>query len=363
MKKIFFLVLVLALSVYAPAQKTDSFYVVGKNMAGKTAIIWNKTNGRLACFKADDADIKNVRMGDVALVNLQTKKITSLHGAIRNYSIIQPDKAEPVGIVAALQTDGAEPVHNIIHARINYAEPVNGMVSKNVYGAEPINSIINIQVDNIDPINGIITAQNKSGKTFRFRSPAAIAKTQKIGDPVYVEPINGIAIIQVSTAGQTASYGYGIENGDSGGSGQGAKWLISPNDLKGSTGRILFDNPPGSIWTIYIYMAADEKYVTSYAQSNNKGVVVLAPGQYKITINDVPVLNVPVQKSYDTKLKCGTLAIVSEGIWYLYDETGTKAYTSGNKATKMPVPIGNYQLEINGQKQPLVIKNGEMVEM
>jgi len=141
------------------------------------------------------------------------------------------------------------------------------------------------------------------------------------------------------------------------------KWVVSVNNLKGSTGRILFDNPAGSIWTIYIYAMADEKYITSYAESNNKGTVVLAPGAYKITLNNVPVLNVPVQKSHDTKLKCGTLNVVSEGVWYLYDETGTTSYTSGNKATKMPVPVGTYMLEINGQKQPVVIKNKEMVEM
>jgi len=141
------------------------------------------------------------------------------------------------------------------------------------------------------------------------------------------------------------------------------KWVITANNLKGSTGRILMDNPAGSKWVVYIYAMADNKYITSFAESNNKGLFVISPGEYKITINNAPVLNVPVNKGHDTKLKCGVLDVVSEGIWYLYDETGKDYYTSGNEPQKMPLPVGTYSLKLGNVAQNVVIKNAETVEM
>ena len=123
------------------------------------------------------------------------------------------------------------------------------------------------------------------------------------------------------------------------------------------------DNPAGSKWVVYIYAMADNKYITSFAESNNKGLFVLLPGEYKFTINNAPVLNVPVKKGHDTKLKCGVLNVVSEGVWYLNDESGKTYYTSGNTPTKMPLPVGTYSFELGGSKQTVVIKNGETVEM
>ena len=48
-------------------------------------------------------------------------------------------------------------------------------------------------------------------------------------------------------------------------------------------------------------------------------LLLVMPGEYKITINDVPVLNVPIKKGHDTKLKCGVLNVVSESYWDLSD--------------------------------------------
>ncbi len=141
------------------------------------------------------------------------------------------------------------------------------------------------------------------------------------------------------------------------------KWEITANTLKGSTGRLQMDNPKGSKWIVYIYSMPGEKYVTSFAESNNKGLFTISPGEYKITVNNVPVQNVPIKKGHDTKLKCGILNIVSEGLWYLNDETGKTYYTSGNKPKKMPIPVGTYSLKLGGVSQPVVVKNGEAVEM
>jgi hypothetical protein len=108
---------------------------------------------------------------------------------------------------------------------------------------------------------------------------------------------------------------------------------------------------------------ADDKYITSYANVNNKGSVIVSMGEYKITINNVPVLHVPIKKGHDTKLRCGVLNVVSQSYWDLSDETGKIFYTSNNGPMKMPVPIGKYTLNLGGQKHVVVIEEAKTLEM
>ena len=85
-----------------------------------------------------------------------------------------------------------------------------------------------------------------------------------------------MAVVQSSYGGQTAAYGYPAENGESAsGISSAGKWTLETNStLKGASGRLLFDNPAGSKWVLYIYNMADNKYITSYANVNNNGSVV-----------------------------------------------------------------------------------------
>src|SRR4030095_14222202 len=142
------------------------------------------------------------------------------------------------------------------------------------------------------------------------------------------------------------------------------RWTVKPNvKLKGVSGRLVFDNPAKSTWILYIYNMADDKYITSYANVNNKGSVIVSQGKYRITINDVPVLNVPIKKGHDTKLKCGVLNVVSQSYWDLSDETGKTFYTSNNGPMKIPAPVGTYIFNLGGQKQTIVIEEGKVLEM
>ncbi|HLG38517.1 MAG TPA: hypothetical protein VI461_02575 [Chitinophagaceae bacterium] len=126
-----------------------------------------------------------------------------------------------------------------------------------------------------------------------------------------------------------------------------AKWEMKANNLKASTGRLLIDNPKGSNWTIYFYSMPANKYISSGNNLNNKGQFVLSPGDYKITINNTPVENVQIKKGYDTKLETGILDISANATWYLYDETGKNSYTSGSKSEKLLLPVGIYKITLN----------------
>jgi hypothetical protein len=141
-------------------------------------------------------------------------------------------------------------------------------------------------------------------------------------------------------------------------------WRVTKNtSLKGVSGRLMFDNPPKSTWTLYIYNMADNQYITSYANVNNKGSVIVSQGTYKVTINNVPVLNVPINKGHDTRLRCGVLNVVSQSYWDLSDAKGDTFYTSNNGPMKLPVPIGTYTFNLGGQKQVIVIEEGKTVEL
>lgn len=140
------------------------------------------------------------------------------------------------------------------------------------------------------------------------------------------------------------------------------KWVITPvSTMKGVLGRLDINFPADVERNILIYQQADNKFLRSV--SRNDKIYTIAPGQYRFTLTNVPVDNVPIKKGHETRLKAGFLNIVSEGNWHLYDETKEKAYTSGNKPKKLPLPIGSYQIKLGGQFFSLVIKDGETVEM
>lgn len=135
------------------------------------------------------------------------------------------------------------------------------------------------------------------------------------------------------------------------------KWMITPNKLKTTTGRLLLNNTAGSLWVIYVYRMADNKYITSVNQSNNKGVLILPPGEYKITLNLAPVENVLIKKGHDTKLKTGVIDVPHTEVWYLYDETGKTYHSSGIKPEKLLMPAGNYTLKVGSQSSIVKVKN------
>ena len=247
-------------------------------------------------FKADNLDIKGIKKGDAVNINLQSKKITAINGAVRSYPIIPPDNAEPPSILFALRIDNAEPVSTPT-VNTNSAAPISDIISIQVDNAEPISGIVTPKINNAEPVSkptinnaeppSIVRAKNKqTGKIVQFNVPAVIAKTLKVGDPVYVEPINTIqvnyldpvngmniqkaqpvndmrintqvdgvtpindfAIVQSAygnSNGQMNSYGYGATSGDgtSGNANETDKWVITPvPNMKGVLGRLDINFP------------------------------------------------------------------------------------------------------------------------
>lgn len=141
------------------------------------------------------------------------------------------------------------------------------------------------------------------------------------------------------------------------------KWTLTPNNLKGTTGRLMLDFPTDTKWQVNIWAMPGKQVVANLYSTANKTFHTVAPGMYRIKLNTVELLDVPIEKGHDTKLNWGILDIVSETNWILADESGKANLNSGNKPIKMALPVGTYTLKLGGQPQEVIIKKGETVEM
>lgn len=353
--------------------------IIAKDIKTNLVVARDKTTGRLSCFKTDNLDINGIRKGDAVTINLQSKKITSIGGAVRNYNILQPDNAEPLGILTTLRIDNAEPLGN---TQVDKAKPL---------GATPCCGIVSIEPDPLEPCCSVVSFKNNSsGALSRFKAPKNISSTLKVGQPVYadpvnglkinnlepvngmkinnVEPVNGLAIVQSpygNNNGGMSSYGYPASSGNetTGNSNASDKWVITPvPNMKGVLGKLNSSFPAGVRWTMDIYTQTENKMVNLITSNHNIKTSSLSPGEYAIKFTGVQLENVPVEKGKETRIKAGFLNVVSDGSWDLYDAAKEHIHTSNTKPEKIALPVGSYQLKMGGQYYPVVIKDKETVE-
>lgn len=352
MKKILLpaLAIIIACTCFAQDPGEPCCNVVGIHPAKNIVVARNNTTGRLFAFTADAMDIKAVQLKDPVTTNADVSLVTAVNGVARKYM------SEPVNTI---KKTNAEPGNNI---KFSNTEPV-GIVHIN--WASPCCSIV--QIDNAEPCCNIVTAKNKTtGATIKFKVPALVLSSVKVGDPVYAEPCCGMAIIQSSyqsNGGEMNSFGYPIESGSSSNEvSSNAKWVISAANMKGVLGRLNTNFPEGVDWTLDIN-TPENKFLTNRSSYSKHGPSYdLAPGIYIFSLNTFAVENVPIERGKETRLKTGVLNIVSEGRWEIYNETKEKYHTSGNKPKRMALPVGSYQLLLGEQFYPIVIKDKETVE-
>jgi hypothetical protein len=284
------------------------------------------TTGQLYQFKADALDMKAINLNDA--VNISSGKVTSIGGTKRMYATVRPDDATPCCSIVSIQPDPLAPCCSLV-----------------------------------------LFKNNTANNTLSITVPKQIAATLNTGQAVSIDGATGMAIIQSSygsSNGQMNSYGYSAtsEDATSGSENATAKWVITlAPTIKGVLGRLNTSFPEGVDWTIDV-RTTEDKFITNRSSSSKHGSSYdITPGNYYFRLNTITVQDVPIEKGKETRLKAGYLSIVSEGDWSLYDESKKKFHTSGNKPKKIALPVGNYQLKLGGQFFPLVVIDGETVEM
>lgn len=137
------------------------------------------------------------------------------------------------------------------------------------------------------------------------------------------------------------------------------KWTItSAKGLKKGMGRLNLNFPEGVYWSVNIFTDQNKFLINRSIEGKHKSYE-LAPGNYHFMLNPVIVENVPIEEGKETKLKFGVLEINSND-WELRSEDGKKFLTSGNKTTKIALPVGKYQL-IDGKNAARIAEVSELV--
>ncbi len=334
MKKNIFLALLCSLCInFSFAQKADPCCeIVGINAAKSIITSRNTTTGKVQQFKTSAAGISSLKIGDK--LTLQNGKITAVN-----------------------QTG---------------VKLVNNMVSGQANDGDPCCTVVSLQVNDGDPCCAIVTAKNlTTGELSSFQTTAGLGRTFNLGQSVNLQ--NGYAMVQsgaAATAPQKGMYAFkmGVDSAatkikENAAETSAEKWVISSSGLKGSAGIVSIKLPEGVEWSLDI-MTSEDKALGRWDHKwyNNK-TINLVPGEYKIFFTYIPLTGVPIQKGMNTRLKAGILDVVTTGQWSIYDENKTKAHVVYYKPTKIGLPIGKYNIQINGQYQLVEIKEGTVTEL
>lgn len=317
--------------------------IVGINPATNMITARNSQTGRLFMYRVSPSEISSIKLNDPVSTN----------GSFTY--VLDPKYGNNKYFVGPVNFTQVKNETSIGLVGLNYSEPCCAIIA----------------IENAEACCKMIAAQNRTtGEVLRFKLPAEIGLSLKNKDAVYIEPgqNNAIAIIQSSWQSQNTypnSYSFPVESIGIDENISSASWELSPSDeVKGNLGRLNTHFEEGVEWGIDVFTNPARKPVMSRsARHRGKNLFAeMAPGIYDFRLGMVMVENVPIVKGNVTRLKAGILQVHSNDSWNLYDDSKTKFLTSGNKAIKLALPAGNYQLKINGQFYPVQIVDGQIFE-
>lgn len=140
------------------------------------------------------------------------------------------------------------------------------------------------------------------------------------------------------------------------------KWEIK-KCIRGYSSRIFLDILKETECITTIFQSATGKEVHYSGALTNERSFSLTPGTYDINISGSLAKDVPVQKAMETRIKAGILNVVGSGMWTLYDDKKSTQIYFSPSAKKIGLPIGIYQIEINGKIKKIIIKDGETLQL
>ncbi len=201
-------------------------------------------------------------------------------------------------------------------------------------------------------INGVLHAiQIKDGETLEYDSAKQITKSKY---PGITDSKKNIQDPKQNITNSTGGANQFIER---------KNWEIKQNtSIKNNTGRIFIKISKEVDCIISIFQPATTKEVYYSGALTNERSFSLAAGFFDVKISGSTIKNVPVQKAMETRIKAGILNVRGSGIWTLYDEKKKQIYFSPT-AKKIGLPIGIYQIEINGIIKQIIIRDGETLQL
>ena len=97
--------------------------------------------------------------------------------------------------------------------------------------------------------------------------------------------------------------------------------------------------------------------------SRLKGTIALMPGEYDVMFNNIP-WPMKIEKGKTTRLNPGTVTVPRAHYagHKIYDSQGNVIGKVSNTSNSLPLPPGNYVIEVDGEKIPFSLKEGDRLE-
>ncbi len=90
----------------------------------------------------------------------------------------------------------------------------------------------------------------------------------------------------------------------------------------------------------------------------------MTAGTYDITVGGAVVANVPIQSGHDTRVHVGVLRLNATGNtnFEIYPPGGTKSLGTYYGQNDVGLPVGTFEVEVNGQRERVTIPSGGIAE-
>lgn len=369
MKKILLLLLapvIIGGMFFDARAQTPCCSIVSINTKNNIVFFRNNNTGHLMKFKADALDIRGVRIGDAISANEQAKKIQAIIGVTRNYAAMEPVPGDPccpgdMGNhygVNDISPDAAQSCCNIVTASM-FGNLIRCSVPKNLCTDLDLHITQSVQkwdvVDTGFTLNRMPVNKDEPVNSLMINSARPVLSYFLISH-LDIHDYKGFFIYPLLT---NASANMEPEKTNLPAPSNEEKWVISNASIKGATGKISVTLPGEADYEILIYDPSDNKFLGSFKKGDE---IILFPGIYKVKISNAEVNDVTVQQGMETRLKAGILSLVSPAEFKLYDKTQRNFIGYYKSSEKIGLPVGTYQLSLNGRFRQIIIKDGETIE-
>jgi hypothetical protein len=142
----------------------------------------------------------------------------------------------------------------------------------------------------------------------------------------------------------------------------GAVTIVENPDLTGRLGRVIVAFPAAakeSATRVVVRPAGGKE-----TSKSDYGDVTadLLPGVYDVVISNVVVPGAEVRSRHDTKIAVGVLRVSAGSTTRIQIYRGQQEVASGYGKTQFGLPVGSYEVEISGQREPITIAAGAIVD-
>lgn len=391
MKKIIF-ILAISNSVSGFSQKPKPISpccgIIDTKPANGIVLIRNNSTGQTMQMKTTGAEIKNFKIGDAVNADFNAKKIFSVNGISKTYTVTNPDPIDPCCIITNISGDPIDPCCAEISIKNNSTgETFSFNINESYLGTNQMNLSVLHQLKiggpvAFDPVdsytdkiggNGFDPVDGNKDKVGNKRFDPVDGNKDKIGsngfDPVdsYTD-LRGYALLNVMINGESVFYSYpvtGTKPSVRKANSPGKKWVTQLNtNLKGMTGRLIIKMPVSSKALIKIYKTNETEQSDTWHESNfmNKaltGEENLLPGYYDISFWNKRINSILIKAGSDTRIQCGVLDINLKGTWKILDENKKEIFNR-SLHEKVLLPVGKYFVATGKAAQPVTVKDGEI---